>query len=198
MIEFSASQTRMNLARAFAGECQAGARYQFIGHEAKNQELFYIQEIMKELAKNEMSHAKVFYKHILDLGGDKQNNIEISAGYPFSPYTLKEAFKQASLNELSEHKNIYPSFAKIASDEGYPQVSESFKLISKVEEQHFIKLTELDKRFNEGKLYKAPKPVIWKCFQCGYESTDKSAWSKCPLCDAQQGYAEINLENNND
>ena len=33
-MDFENSQTKTNLARAFAGECQAGARYQFIAQKA--------------------------------------------------------------------------------------------------------------------------------------------------------------------
>ena len=34
-MEFCNSKTRENLARAFAAECQDGARYQFIAKDAK-------------------------------------------------------------------------------------------------------------------------------------------------------------------
>ena len=33
MVDFNESKTKTNLARAFAGECQAGARYQFIAQK---------------------------------------------------------------------------------------------------------------------------------------------------------------------
>ena len=33
-MNFEESQTKINLARAFAGECQGGARYQFIAQKA--------------------------------------------------------------------------------------------------------------------------------------------------------------------
>ncbi len=191
MVDFEKSQTKINLARAFAGECQAGARYQFLGKNAISEKLHYIDTIMQELAKNEMAHANVFYKHLLNYGGNKLSNIDISAGYPFSPDNLKDGFKQSSLNELSEFKNIYPSFAKIAKDEGYFDISNSFILISEVEKEHFYKLSELDSKYKANKLYKFPQSKKWKCSKCGYERTSKSAWDNCPLCNAEKGYVEI-------
>ena len=60
MVEFEKSQTKRNLARAFAGECQDGARYQFLAQQAKADGENYMMDLLKMLAKNEMAHAKVF------------------------------------------------------------------------------------------------------------------------------------------
>ena len=60
MVDFQESQTKTNLARAFAGECQGGARYQFIAQTAIGEDKKNIQMLFKYLAKNEMNHAKNF------------------------------------------------------------------------------------------------------------------------------------------
>ena len=61
MVEFDKSKTKENLARAFAGECQDGAKYQFLAKKAEEEGYAYMQTIFKTHAKNEMAHAKRFY-----------------------------------------------------------------------------------------------------------------------------------------
>ena len=47
MVEFNKSKTKENLARLFAGECQDGARYQFIAQQANTDNYSYLMDIMK-------------------------------------------------------------------------------------------------------------------------------------------------------
>ena len=61
MENFATSKTKLNLARAFAGESQDGARYQFLAKQALNEGYYYMQMIFKTHAKNEMAHAKRFF-----------------------------------------------------------------------------------------------------------------------------------------
>lgn len=76
------STTFVNLARAFAGECQDGARYQFLKEKAEKEGLSYVGQICTEHATNEMKHAKVFYDFITVNGTERVPNIEFTAGYP--------------------------------------------------------------------------------------------------------------------
>ena len=64
MQEFDKSRTKQNLARAFAGECQDGARYQFMATLAQDEGYNYMQTIFKTHAKNEMAHAERFFNLI--------------------------------------------------------------------------------------------------------------------------------------
>jgi len=59
-MNFNESTTKTNLARAFAGECQEGARYQFMSKMALQDQMQFLSDTLKALAKNEMAHAKVF------------------------------------------------------------------------------------------------------------------------------------------
>ena len=75
-MNFNDSRTKVNLARSFAAECQAGARYQFMATMAQSESLVYIKDTMKMIAKNEMAHAKLFYDYIIENGG-----VVYGAGY---------------------------------------------------------------------------------------------------------------------
>ena len=195
MVDFEKSRTKQILARLYLGECQDGARYQFLGQQANSDNLNYMQQLMKALAKNEMTHAKILYDYILKYG-NIQKNIEVTGGYPFTPYQLDPGLKLAAEAEFSQHETIYPSFAKIAKDEGYTDVANSIMKIAQVEECHAKQLTELYQKLKSKKLYKSPQPNKWKCSKCGYENTAKETWEICPLCYYDKGYTVIPLSDN--
>lgn len=192
-MDFENSKTRENLARTFAGECQDGARYQFMSKQATKMGYSYLADTFKILAKNEMSHAKAIYDLIVMYSGGDENNIPIEAGFPFNTYDIPESIARSIEVEEMEAKNIYTAFAKIARDEGFLEASEILTLITQVEDCHSKLLTEMYDRYTAGKLYKQDKATKWKCSQCGHEETSKSAWEECPLCKLGQGYVQVDF-----
>ncbi len=192
-MEFSNSKTKENLARAFAAECQAGARYQFMAKDAKQNQLNYISTILKQLAKNEMAHAKTFYQYIIDNDKSKNGNINIEAGYPFKQSELATSLKAAAEVEEYESTNIYPAFAKVAKDEGFSDIAKTFLLVAEVEKTHAQKLSALAQMYAKKSLYKSSEAKQFVCSNCGHTETKKAAWQTCPLCDYPQGYVQIDL-----
>ena len=77
-MEFEKSKTKENLARTFAGECQDGARYQFMAQELAKQGFSFLSDTVKILAKNEMAHAKAIYDLIVMYSNGEQYNIPIA------------------------------------------------------------------------------------------------------------------------
>ena len=192
-MDFQESKTKQNLARAFAAECQDGARYQFIAKDAKQNQMNYISTILKMLAKNEMAHAKMFYQHLIDNLQTTNGNVNIEAGFPFKQSELKTSLNSAALIEESEAENIYPSFAKIAKDEGFPEIAKTFQQVADVERVHSQKLAFLAEMFKKKSLYKSPIPKQFECSNCGFRQTKKEAWKTCPLCQYPQGYVVIDF-----
>lgn len=194
MENFDKSTTKQNLARAFAGECQDGARYQFLAKLAEDEGYNYLSTILKTHAKNEMAHAKKFYNLLTDNCSCKQCNIEVCGGYPFTKGNLLDSIKDTMDVENSQSENVYPDFAKVAKDEGYPDIAKSFLFAGSVEECHKLMLQQLYTKMKSKKLYKSPIAIKWKCSNCGFEHTAKSAWDTCPSCDMPQGYVEIPID----
>ena len=196
MEDFDKSRTKQNLARAFAGECQDGARYQFLAMQAKDEGYAYMQTLFKIHAKNEMAHAKKFYNLLADNCSCKQRNIDICGGYPFTKGTLLETLKDTIATEQSQSENVYPDFARVAKDEGYPDIAKTFLFAGSVENCHKLLLEQLYNKMKNKKLYKSATAIKWKCSNCGFEHTAKCAWDICPSCDMPQGYVEIPIDMN--
>ena len=191
-MDFNQSETKKNLARAFAAECQAGARYQFMATQAQNEQLVFIKDTLKMLAKNEMAHAKLFYDYILEKCGE-ECDVNVCADYPYVEPGLAESLKAEVEIELDEFENLYPSFAEVAESEGFEDVANSFLVVSKVEKTHAEMLRLLAKNYAKNSLYKHRQKVLMKCSNCGHIDLKANGWESCPLCSLGQGYIEISF-----
>lgn len=191
-MEFENSQTLKNLARSFAGESQAGLRYQMIVDMCTAQGYKSLGDEIKRLAKNEVNHAKVFFKLITDRMGNV-DNVDIEAGYPFEGTTLENALKFSMEQEESEAERIYPSFAEIARKEGFPEIAEKFDQVARVEKQHFLTFKYLYESIKNDTLYKTKKTAMWECSECGHLEARDEAWNVCPLCGSSQGFTKLQL-----
>ncbi|MCI9009881.1 MAG: rubrerythrin family protein [Clostridia bacterium] len=191
-MDFTKTQTFYNLARGFAGECQAGMRYQLTAKAATAEGYQVLSDTIRSIAKNETVHATIFFNEIIKNAGS-QENVHIDANYPFHAGSLAENLKFAALDELSEAENIYPEFARIARDEGFEQIARKFEQVAMVEGNHRIIFEYLHEAFKDGSLYRAERPMLWICGDCGYMHTSKEAFTVCPLCGAKQGKVELHL-----
>lgn len=193
-MDFNQSTTKTNLARSFSAECQAGARYQFMSKQALSSDQKFLSDTMKTLAKNEMAHAKLFYDYIIEKSGGSVKNIAIEAGYPFGAPELQTSLLEEAKIELSEANNIYPTFARIARDEGFSDIAKSFDMVAKVENTHNKILEYLGSLYTSKQMYKRPCQTEWKCSNCGFVEISKESYKTCPLCKLPQGYVIIDLE----
>lgn len=196
-VEFKNSKTLVNLARSYASECMEGAKYQFMAKKCEQEELEYLKTMLKTLAKHEMSHAKLFWDFIVQGCDGVVDNIDISAGYPFECGDICNDLLYSSENENELYDHIYPTFAKIAKDEGYPDIAKAFKLVAEVENYHSQLLATLHTKMKNKCLYKSEQPIKWQCNQCGHSQEGKTAFKTCPLCGLGQGYVKIQVEEQN-
>jgi rubrerythrin len=184
------SETEKNLLKAFAGESQARNRYTYFASVAKKEGYEQISAIFLETAENEKEHAKIFFKYLQ--GGDA----EITASYPAGKIgTTSENLLSAANGEAEEWGSLYPSFEKIAKEEGFNDVAVSFREIAEVEEQHEKRYRKLLENVQSKSVFKKNVEVEWKCRNCGYVHKGKEAPKLCPACKHPQSYYEI-LERN--
>lgn len=192
MTQFENTETFKNLARSFAGECQAGMRYQMIAKLAMKEKLKTLSDAIRTIAKNETLHATQFFNKIIEKTGNREN-IDLDAGYPFHLGTLAESLQFAANDELNEAEEIYPAFAVTAEKEGFADIAALYKKIAEVEAQHKIVFAYLHEAVKSDTLYKSKSPILWICSECGYMHVATEAWKVCPLCKAEQGYVDLHL-----
>ena len=185
------SQTLLNLAKSFAGEAQAGLRYQFTADKALNEGFKILSDEIRKIAKNEVNHAKVFFELITE-GVGNTDNIEFTAGYPFEGTTLEEGLRFAVKEEKAEVE-IYQNFAKVAEEEGFTEIANKFRLISDVEKHHADIFEYLYTGYTKNKLYRNKTPLAWVCSECGHVEALREGWQECPLCGSTRGFIEIKL-----
>ena len=185
-MQFENTETFKNLARSFAGECQAGMRYQMVAKLAMQEKLKTLSDAVRTIAKNETLHATQFFNKIIEKTGSR-DNVEFDAGYPFHAGTLVEGLKFSATDEKNEAEDIYPTFAEIAQKEGFEDIASLYRMVSAVEHQHKIIFQYLCDSVKNG------SPLLWICSECGYMHVAEEAWKICPLCKAGQGYVELHL-----
>jgi len=190
MPSIKGTETEMNLLKAFAGESQARNRYTFAASVAKKEGFEQISAIFLETAENEREHAKVFFKYLE--GGP----VEITATYPAGKIgTTAENLLAAADGELEEWSDLYPTFARIADEEGFADVAESFRQIAEVEAHHEARYRKLLENVNGYRVFKKDGVVLWKCRNCGYVYEGAAAPDLCPSCSHPQAYFELLADN---
>ena len=196
--ELYESKTMTNLVRAFAGESQASARYKILADEAKKQGLCQLSEFMKMVSTNEYYHAKTIYGFIESACDKPIDGMKVCANYPFKEKsnTFVENFRLAAFDENEEATEIYPSFARIAHDEGFKEIGTFFDNLVQVETCHNKALTEIYNELKNDTMYNRTPAIKWKCAHCGHEATLEHAWKKCPICNSPQGDIMLELEEN--
>ncbi len=195
MKSLKGTKTAENLLKSFAGESQARNRYTFYASIANKEGYKQMENIFIETADNEKEHAKRFYKFLLEgLEGDLPATIEINAGYPVAQGNTLENLKAAANGENEEWSELYPYFADVADEEGFPEIATAFRRIADAEKRHEIRFNKLIKNIEEGRVFSRPEKVEWKCGNCGYIHEGTEAPEKCPACVHPRSYFEIFCE----
>ena len=190
VMSIKGTRTEQNLLKSFAGESQARSRYTFFASVAKKEGYEQIAGVFMETAEQEKEHAKKFFKYL------EGGMVEITASYPAGMIsTTAENLKAAADGENEEWADLYPEFAKIADEEGFPQIANTFRQIAKVEAEHEARYRTLLGRVEAGKVFEREEEIEWQCRNCGYVIKSKKAPMKCPACEHPQAYFEPKKNN---
>ena len=184
------TRTEQNLLKSFAGESQARNRYTYFAGVARKEGLVQIAEIFEETANQEKEHAKRFFKFLE--GGD----LEITACFPGGRIgTTAENLLAAAMGEHEEHTVLYPEFARVAMEEGFPSIAAAWNAISVAEKQHEKRYRDLLANVEGGRVFSREEEVVWRCRNCGYLHTGKEAPDCCPACIHPKAHFELLGEN---
>ena len=172
MASLKGTETHKNLTRAFAGESQARNRYTFYAGIAQKQGYPLVADVFNYTAEQERMHGKIFFEYLAEEFNGEE--IEIDAAYPVDLYqenTVKNLLASVAA-ESHEHEEVYPTFARVAKEEGFNQIAASFNMIAKIEEIHSKRFAKLAKELEDDTMFKKATPVAWECQVCRY-----SLWS---------------------
>jgi len=187
------SRTAENLLKAFAGESQAKMRYMFYAKTAAEEGYMQMEDIFLDTADNERIHARLFYQHLVTaIDGEM---VDIKACYPVAWDKTEKNLEYAAGGEHEEWSTLYPEFAKVADEEGFPEVARTFRLVAVVEKRHEARYRKLLENIRRDKVFKKGQKTAWKCRKCGYVVETDGAPDRCPVCDHPRGEFEVFLEN---
>ena len=155
------TKTAQNLITSFAGESQANMRYTLAAKVAKKEGYVQISRIFEETAMNEREHAARFFKFLRE--EYKLEEIELNENYTKWPVVWHDTLTnlQGAIDgENDEAENMYPSFADVAEEEGFPEIASAFRNIAKVEEAHRNRYQKLHDNVENGTVFKKTKKLF--------------------------------------
>ncbi len=192
-MDLKGTKTEKNLLASFAGESQARNRYTYYASVARKEGLIQISKIFEETANHEKEHAKRFFKLLKE--GNANLEVEITASYPANALgSTTENLKAAAAGEKYEFSELYPGFAKIAEEEGFPKVAAAWQAVSKSEQWHHERYSTLIELIESGRLFKREEEVAWVCQNCGYIHIGKEPPKKCPACQHPREYFKLHAK----
>jgi rubrerythrin len=184
------TKTEKHLLESFAGESQARMRYTYFASKAKKEGFEQISAIFIETADNEKEHAERFFKFL------EGGSLEITTTFPAGIIsTTTENLKLAASGEHEEYTKLYPEAAKVADEEGFPEIAACFRNISIAEKHHEARYLELLDNLENDRVFKKGMPIKWKCRNCGFVYESKEAYEKCPACLHPKAYMEELADN---
>jgi rubrerythrin len=184
------TRTERNIVTAFAGESQARNRYTYFSAKAKTEGYVQMADIFEETSNQEKEHAKRLFK-LLE-GGE----VEITASFPAGVIgTTAENLKAAAGGEHYEYSEMYPGFAAVAREEGFPEIAAIFMAIAVAEKQHEKRYLDLLANIENNRVFRRAESVAWRCRNCGYLHTGPEAIDCCPACNHPKAHFELLGEN---
>ena len=173
------SQTEANLQTAFAGESQARNKYTYYASKAKKDGYVQIAAIFEETAKNEMEHAKIWFKLLHD------------GAVPDTATNLQDAAD----GENYEWTDMYAGFAKTAREEGFDKIADLFEGVAAIEKEQEERYKKLLANVKGKMVFSKDGDAVWQCSNCGHIVVGKSAPDMCPICAHPQSYFQVRAEN---
>ena len=173
------TKTEANLQTAFAGESQARNKYTYFASKAKKEGYVQIASIFEETAKNEMEHAKIWFKLLHD------------GAVP----STAENLLAAAEGENYEWTDMYAEFAKVAREEGFDDIAALFDGVAAIEKEHEERYRKLLANVKGDLVFSKDGDAVWQCTNCGHIVVGKKAPEVCPVCAHPQAYFQVKAEN---
>ena len=167
------SKTFKNLNTALAGESQAALRYMYYAEKAREDGFEHIADVLMRIARNEIEHAKIWYK-ILNSGiSDSLTNV-----------------KSAANGEKYEWEYMYKNFEQEAIEEGYNDIAALFNGVAAIEKDHENTYNLIIEMLEKKSVFKSEEKIYWICKNCGHIHNGTAPPKNCPICSHPQAFFE--------
>ena len=175
--KYAGTKTEQNLLTAFAGESQARNKYDYFASKAKKEGYEQIAELFSKTALNEKEHAKLWFKELEGIGDTPANLAAAADGENF------------------EWTDMYDGFAKVADEEGFPELAAKFRGVAAIEKSHEERYRALLKNIETAQVFERSEIKVWECRNCGHIVVGSKAPEECPVCAHPRAYFELRVEN---
>ena len=183
---FPDSMTHQRLRSACLGEMHARRLYLHAARWMENASLYVVAHAFRFTAAQEQEHADVFRGLLAAYGGHTVPLAEEAPLLlPHEPLPILHAVTQA---EQEESGTLYPHCARIAAEEGYPRIAETFLRIAETEQLHARRFQQYASALQEGRLFRDEARVSWLCLPCGQLHTGVEPPESCTACDRNRGH----------
>ncbi|MGP8314166.1 rubrerythrin [Enterocloster aldenensis] len=174
---YAGTKTEKNLWEAFAGESQARNKYTYFAAVAGRQGFEQIAALFLKTAENEMSHARMWFETLGEIGDTSENLLKAAKG------------------ENYEWTDMYDRMAKDADEEGFHELAEKFRQVGEIEKAHEERYKALLKNVETAQVFEKSEVKVWECRVCGHIVVGTKAPEICPVCEHPQSFFEIQKVN---
>ncbi len=191
MASIKGSRTEKNVLTAFVGESVARNKYTYWAAQAKKEGFVQIESIFEETANQEKEHAKRLFKFLE--GGE----VEVCATLPAGVIgKTADNLAHAAEGEEYEWQTMYPTFARVAREEGFEEIAKVMESIAVAEKFHGERYRALASNILKGVVFKREDPqTVWRCRNCGYLHVGTDAPDACPACAHPKAHFELTATN---
>ena len=126
-MQLKGSRTHANLRAAFARESEANRRYLYFAAKAEAEGQSDVAAVFRSTAEGETGHAHGHLEY-LEPCGDPTTDL------PFG--RTRDNLKASIAGETQEYSDMYPGMAKVAREEGFPEIADWFETLAKAERSH--------------------------------------------------------------
>ena len=127
------SKTLENLREAFSRESQANRRYSYFARQAELEGHPHIAALFREVAEGETGHAFGHF-NLLKEAGDPATNAPLG--------DTQSNLASAVQGETYEYTEEYPTYARIAREEGFAEIAAWFETLCRAEQSHAARLSK--------------------------------------------------------
>ncbi len=168
------TKTQKNLEQAFIDEATSIVKYLIFADHAKENGNIEIENIFNKIAKSEIEHAKVCYKHLFDI----------------SKNSISDNLNASALEENKQWKEQYPDYANTARQEGFPTVSMMFERLASIECNHERSFFEAEANLENDKIVldEQTSKENYFCIICGSQATKNE--QVCKVCGATNSFSK--------